>query len=65
MGNQNSTLISTSGNSVSWRTQWEWQNNANNVKSYANVLHNSAKGVQVSLASTVLCNADANDDLHA
>ncbi|KAI0691154.1 endocellulase [Cerioporus squamosus] len=48
VGNQNSTLISTSGNTVSWRTQWQWQNNPNNVKSYANLLSNSAKGVQLS-----------------
>ncbi|KAI0747557.1 endocellulase [Fomes fomentarius] len=47
VGNQNSTLITTSGNSVSWRTQWDWQNGPNNVKSYANVLHNSAKGIQL------------------
>ena len=47
VGGQNSTLLSTSGNTVSWRTQWTWQNNPNNVKSYANLLSNSAKGVQV------------------
>ena len=51
VGQQNSTLISASGNSVSWRTQWSWQNNPNNVKSYANVLHNSAKGIQVRLST--------------
>lgn len=48
MGQQNSTLLSTNGNSVSWRTIWEWANGPNNVKSYANVEHNTAKGVQVS-----------------
>ncbi|KAI1789967.1 endocellulase [Ganoderma leucocontextum] len=48
VGGQNSTLISASGSTVSWRTQWQWQNNENNVKSYANVLSNSAKGVQLS-----------------
>ncbi|KAI0770630.1 concanavalin A-like lectin/glucanase domain-containing protein [Fomes fomentarius] len=37
VGNQNLTLISTSGNS----------NTQKNVKSYANVPHNSAKGIQV------------------
>ncbi|KAI0738879.1 endocellulase [Daedaleopsis nitida] len=48
VGGQNSTLISASGNTVSWRTEWTWQNGPNNVKSYANVLSNSAKGVQLS-----------------
>ena len=48
VGNQNSTLLSASGSTVSWRTQWQWQNNQNNVKSYANVLSNTAQGVQLS-----------------
>ncbi|KAI0634642.1 endocellulase [Trametes polyzona] len=48
VGSQTSTLLSASGNNVSWRTVWNWQNAPNNVKSYANVLHNSAKGVQLS-----------------
>ncbi|EIW52355.1 endocellulase [Trametes versicolor FP-101664 SS1] len=48
VGQQNSTLLSTNGNSVSWRTIWEWANGPNNVKSYANVEHNTAKGVQLS-----------------
>ncbi|KAI0345508.1 endocellulase [Trametopsis cervina] len=48
VGSQNSTLISASGNSVSWATNWTWANGPNNVKSYANVLHNSAKGMQLS-----------------
>ncbi len=48
VGGQNSTLLSANGNAVSWRTQWQWQNNENNVKSYANILSNSAKGVQLS-----------------
>ncbi|KAI0775594.1 endocellulase [Trametes elegans] len=52
VGQQSSTLLSTSGNSVSWRTVWQWQNGPNNVKSYANVLHNSAKGVQLSNVQT-------------
>jgi len=47
VGSQNSTLISASGNSVSWQTNWSWANNPNNVKSYANVVHNTAKGVQL------------------
>ncbi|KAJ3930367.1 MAG: endocellulase [Lentinula lateritia] len=48
VGNQSSTLISTTGDAVSWSTTWNWANNANNVKSYANVLSNTAKGVQLS-----------------
>jgi len=51
-GNQNSTLISTSGNTVSWSTSWTWANNPNNVKSYANVVSNNAKGVQLSALTT-------------
>ena len=47
VGGQNSTLLSTSGNTVSWRTQWTWANAPNNVKSYANLLSTSAKGVQL------------------
>ncbi|KAG6835799.1 hypothetical protein H0H93_014589 [Arthromyces matolae] len=47
-GSQTSTLISASGNSVSWSTQWTWANNPNSVKSYANVISNTAKGVQLS-----------------
>ncbi|KAL1946104.1 hypothetical protein VTO73DRAFT_15231 [Trametes versicolor] len=46
-GYQTTTLLSTSGNSVSWRTVWDWQNGWNNVKSYANVESNTAKGVQL------------------
>ncbi|KAI0741379.1 endocellulase [Daedaleopsis nitida] len=52
VGAQNTTLISTSGNTVSWRTQWTWQNGPNNVKSYANVNHNTAKGVQLSAVTS-------------
>ncbi|KAF8829374.1 hypothetical protein HHX47_DHR3001067 [Lentinula edodes] len=71
VGNQSSTLISTTGNAVSWSTTWNWANNPNNVKSCgycsvarliktipklpsssldpdANVLSNTAKGVQLS-----------------
>ncbi|KIK61271.1 glycoside hydrolase family 12 protein [Collybiopsis luxurians FD-317 M1] len=47
VGNQTSTLISQSGNAVSWSTTWNWANNPNNVKSYANVISNTAKGVQL------------------
>ena len=33
VGSQNSTLISASGDTVSWETVWTWANNENNVKS--------------------------------
>ena len=33
VGGQNSTLISASGDTVSWETVWTWANNENNVKS--------------------------------
>ncbi|OBZ71677.1 Endoglucanase-1 [Grifola frondosa] len=46
VGSQNSTLISTSGNSISWLTDYTWAEAPNNVKSYANVLHNTAMGMQ-------------------
>ncbi|TCD66855.1 hypothetical protein EIP91_000809 [Steccherinum ochraceum] len=48
VGSQNSTLISASGNSVSWETVWNWANGPNSVKTYANVIHNTAKGMQLS-----------------
>ncbi|KAG7449710.1 endocellulase [Guyanagaster necrorhizus] len=47
VGNQTSTLISTSGNNISWSTTWTWQNNPNNVKSYANVESTTSKGKQL------------------
>ncbi|KXN85830.1 Endoglucanase-1 [Leucoagaricus sp. SymC.cos] len=46
-GSENSTLISASGDSVSWSTNWNWSGGENSVKSYPNVVHNSAKGVQL------------------
>ncbi|KAG6827131.1 hypothetical protein H0H92_013080 [Tricholoma furcatifolium] len=46
-GSQTSDLISTSGNDISWSTTWTWANNENNVKSYANVNSNTAKGQQL------------------
>ncbi|KDQ52789.1 glycoside hydrolase family 12 protein [Jaapia argillacea MUCL 33604] len=48
VGSQNATLISTSGNSISWLTTYTWANNPNDVKTYTNVLSNTAKGVQLS-----------------
>lgn len=53
VGSQNSTLQSSSGNSVSWTTVWNWQNGPNNVKSYANVEHQTAKGMRLSDISTL------------
>ncbi|VDC05072.1 unnamed protein product [Peniophora sp. CBMAI 1063] len=47
VGSQTSTLVSTNGNEVSWFTNWTWANSDNSVKSYANVEHNTAKGVQL------------------
>ncbi|KAF7296104.1 Xyloglucan-specific endo-beta-1,4-glucanase A [Mycena kentingensis (nom. inval.)] len=47
VGSQSSTLVSSSATSVSWSTNYNWQNNPNQVKSYANVISNTAKGVQL------------------
>ncbi|KAL7279592.1 hypothetical protein ACG7TL_005997 [Trametes sanguinea] len=47
VGSQSTTLQSTSGNSVSWSTTYQWSQSPNNVKSYANVYHNTAKGMQL------------------
>lgn len=33
---------------MSWSTIWNWQNGPNAVKSYANVEHQTAKGMKVS-----------------
>lgn len=48
VGSQNSTFIGSNGDAVSWTTSWNWANNPNNVKSYANVESNNTKGVQLS-----------------
>ncbi|KZW03267.1 concanavalin A-like lectin/glucanase [Exidia glandulosa HHB12029] len=53
VGSQNSTLISSSGNSVSWSTNWNWANGPNAVKSYANVEHQTAKGMKLSEISSM------------
>jgi hypothetical protein len=47
VGSQNSTLVSTSGNTIAWNTDWTWANGPNDVKSYANVESNTAKGMLV------------------
>jgi len=36
-GSQNTTLESTSGNSITWSTTYTWADNENDVKTYANV----------------------------
>jgi len=51
-GQQSSTLTSSSGDSVAWTTNWQWSGGENNVKSYANVISNSAKGKQLSAISS-------------
>jgi len=48
VGSQSSTLNGNAGNSVSWSTTWNWANNPNDVKSYANIMSNTALGVQLS-----------------
>ncbi|PSR70920.1 hypothetical protein PHLCEN_2v13192 [Hermanssonia centrifuga] len=52
VGGQNSTLIQTSGNAVTWMTNWTWADAPNNVKSYANLQHNTAMGMQLSQITT-------------
>ncbi|KAI0687000.1 concanavalin A-like lectin/glucanase domain-containing protein [Earliella scabrosa] len=47
VGTQSTTLDSASGNSVAWGTTYTWANSPNNVKSYPNVYHNTAKGMQL------------------
>ncbi|KAI0775593.1 concanavalin A-like lectin/glucanase domain-containing protein [Trametes elegans] len=47
VGSQTTSLISTNGNSVSFSTKYQWANSPNNVKSYPNVYHNTAKGMQL------------------
>jgi len=52
VGSQNSTLDSTSGDSISWETSYTWANNDNSVKSYANVESTTVKGIQLSALQT-------------
>ncbi|KAI0642890.1 concanavalin A-like lectin/glucanase domain-containing protein [Trametes meyenii] len=47
VGSQSTTLLSTNGNSVSWSTTYQWSQSPDNVKSYPNVYHNTAKGMQL------------------
>ncbi|KDQ55806.1 glycoside hydrolase family 12 protein [Jaapia argillacea MUCL 33604] len=52
VGSQNTTLISTSGNDISWSTTYTWADNENDVKTYTNVLSTTAKGVQLSAVTS-------------
>jgi len=56
VGSQNSTLFGTTGNKISWATNWTWAEGPNNVKTYANVIHNTAKGMQLSDIKTAYTN---------
>ncbi|KAF9010094.1 endocellulase [Cyathus striatus] len=47
VGSQSSTLLNATSSAVAWSTSYNWAQNPNNVKSYANILSNSAKGVQL------------------
>ncbi|KAI0823250.1 concanavalin A-like lectin/glucanase domain-containing protein [Trametes gibbosa] len=47
VGSQTTTLISSGGDAVSWSTEYQWSQSPNNVKSYPNVYHNTAKGMQL------------------
>ncbi|KAJ7169149.1 endocellulase [Mycena crocata] len=51
-GSQQSTLISSSAQTVSWTTNYTWANGPNAVKSYANVESVSSKGTQLANIST-------------
>jgi xyloglucan-specific endo-beta-1,4-glucanase len=46
-GSQCTTVQSTSGSGVSWSTNWQWQGGQDNVKSYANVGKQFARGIKV------------------
>ncbi|EKM77414.1 hypothetical protein AGABI1DRAFT_115318 [Agaricus bisporus var. burnettii JB137-S8] len=52
VGSQSSTLVGSSGDSVSWSTNWNWQNNQNSVKSYANIIADNAMGKQLSAVTS-------------
>ncbi|KAJ7775957.1 endocellulase [Mycena maculata] len=52
VGSQNSTLMSSSTQTVSWATNYTWADGGNSVKSYANVESINAKGVQLSNISS-------------
>ncbi|KAJ7775930.1 endocellulase [Mycena maculata] len=52
VGSQNSTLMSSSTETVSWATNYTWADGGDSVKSYANVESLDAKGVQLSNISS-------------
>ncbi|KZT12278.1 glycoside hydrolase family 12 protein [Laetiporus sulphureus 93-53] len=45
VGSQNSTLVSTSGDSITWSTTYTWADNENDVKAFANVYQTAAQGM--------------------
>ncbi|KAF9467948.1 endocellulase [Collybia nuda] len=47
VGSQTSTILKVEGRSTSWSTQYTWSQNPNQVKSFANVISDVAKGMQV------------------
>lgn len=48
VGSQSSTLINGTDSSISWSTTWQWSQGQNNVKSYANIAADQAKGIRLS-----------------
>jgi xyloglucan-specific endo-beta-1,4-glucanase len=46
-GNQCTAVLSTSNTGVSWSTSWAWQGGQDNVKSYANVGKQFARGLNM------------------
>ncbi|KAI0671216.1 concanavalin A-like lectin/glucanase domain-containing protein [Trametes maxima] len=70
VGSQSTALLSTNGNSVSWSTTYQWSQSPDNVKSYPNVYHNTAKGMQLQDIATAPTNwqwyyQSASPDLRA
>jgi len=55
-GNQCTTVQSTSGSGVSWSTSWTWQGGQDNVKSYANVGKQFARGIKVAAVKSMPTN---------
>jgi len=53
VGSQNSTLISTYSNCISWSTSYTWANNPNDVKTYANVLYTTTEGPILSSVTSI------------
>ncbi|KAJ7188781.1 endocellulase [Mycena filopes] len=53
VGSQQSTLTGTTTSTVSWRTNYTWADGPSDVKSYANVISNTAKGVRLANISSL------------